>query len=514
MKMFVDVFCVAALMLCCSRLSHGRPPAHSPSLTEHTTVSHPAPHYAPCLVDDIFAALRESVGNDDELTNSSVYQFGVCTASARSSVLLQLAKETRRNHRDGLEVLPPTGVILAEENERGALLLTFDLPQSPSPNPMLLLVFESPLTGGNLDVTFSSPSLHPNTQSVCISEKTQYIMLTGKASEGGVHHRWRMSIETKKPDMNQSLRDILIGGKSGSTTSMTPLLLFSGEGGTETRYHTSSPASSQTPFLCELKRFLGDVPPQDTPESPVLQLDSLDSLDSLPPLPLDLSSSDTLLAELINSPSPTIVSFTSRGPMFQVHLGELAMSPALLQEVKQRLQQTVTQVTEVIETEGEVGCRATKRLRRLTELCVSREGACSRTGVSQYRAFLLLRALQTVARGYEMQRSLRSTRDSTGKPVNANTCGLKSLTVSLFKAFLGPNTARINNCQGPCVFPLSNPTYHASLLNSYIENGNVEERAPCCVPTAYDTLVVIKVKPEGTYICLQPNMLASECGCR
>ncbi|KAI4828681.1 hypothetical protein KUCAC02_022760 [Chaenocephalus aceratus] len=438
MKMFVDVFCVAALMLCCSRLSHGRPPAHSPSLTEHTfpttasTVSHPAPHYAPCLVDDIFAALRESVGNDDELTNSSVYQFGVCTASARSSVLLQLAKETRRNHRDGLEVLPPIGVILAEENERGALLLTFDLPQSPSPNPMLLLVFESPLTGGNLDVTFSSPSLHPNTQ---------------------------------------------------------------------------------TPFLCELKRFLGDVPPQDPPESPVLQLDSLDSLDSLPPLPLDLSSSDTLLAELINSPSPTIVSFTSRGSMFQVHLGELAMSPALLQEVKQRLQQTVTQVTEVIETEGEVGCRATKRLRRLTELSAFPEKEPA-AGVSQYRAFLLLRALQTVARGYEMQRSLRSTRDSTGKPVNANTCGLKSLTVSLFKAFLGPNTARINNCQGPCVFPLSNPTYHASLLNSYIENGNAEERAPCCVPTAYDTLVVIKVKPEGTYICLQPNMLASECGCR
>ncbi|KAI9547676.1 hypothetical protein NQZ68_014942 [Dissostichus eleginoides] len=296
--MFVDVFCVAALMLCCSRLSvalhlsNGRSPARSPSLTEQTfpttasKVSHPAPHYAPCFVDDIFAALRESVGNDDELTNSSVYQFGVCTASERSSVLLQLAKETRRNHRDGLEVLPPTGVILAEENERGALLLTFDLLQSPllKPNPVLLLVFESPLTGGNLDVTFTSQSLHPNTQ---------------------------------------------------------------------------------TSFLCELKRFLGDVPPQDPPDFPALQLDSLDSL---PPLMLDLSSSDTLLAELINSSSQTIFSFPNWGSMFQVYLGELAMSPALLQEVKQRLQQTVTQVTEVIETEGEVGCSATKRLRRLTEL--------------------------------------------------------------------------------------------------------------------------------------------------
>ncbi|KAI9520437.1 hypothetical protein NQZ68_017137 [Dissostichus eleginoides] len=522
--MFVDVFCVAALMLCCSRLSvalhlsHGRPPARSPSLTEHTfpttasTVSHPAPRHAPCFVDDIFAALRESVGNDDELTNSSVYQFGVCTASERSSVLLQLAKETRRNHRDGLEVLPPTGVILAEENERGALLLTFEVPQSPllKPNPVLLLVFESPLTGGNLDITFNSQSLHPNTQSVCISEKTQYIMLTGKASEGGVHHRWRMSIETKKPDMNQSLRDILIGGKSGSTTSMTPLLLFSGEGGTETSYtHTSSPASSQTSFLCELKRFLGDVPPQDPPEFPTLQLDSLDSL---PPLTLDLSSSDTLLAEVINSSSQTIFSFPSWGSMFQVYLGELAMSPALLQEVKQRLQQTVMQVTEVIEMEGEVGCRATKRLRRLNELSAFPEKEPT-AGESQYRAFLLLRALQTVARGYEMQRSLRSTRDSTDN-VRAKVCGLRSLTVSLRWHFLGPSTANLNNCHGSCAYPLVNPTNHANLINLYIEKGNVQERTPCCVPTAYDPLDVMNLDEHGTSISIQPNMVAKECGCR
>ncbi|KAL3047641.1 hypothetical protein OYC64_021763 [Pagothenia borchgrevinki] len=228
---------------------------------------------------------------------------------------------------------------------------------------------------------------------------------------------------------------------------------------------------------------------------------------------LDLSSSDTLLAELINSSSLTIFSFTSRGSIFQVYLGELAMSPALLQEVKQRLQQTVTQVTEVIETEGEVGCRATKRLRRLTELSAFPEKEPA-AGASQYRAFLLLRALQTVARGYEMQRSLRSTRDSTDNPVGASVCGLRSLTVSLLKQFLGPNTANINNCQGSCAFPLVNPTHHAMLLNSYIENGNVEERTPCCVPTAYDPLDVMSLDPGGTSISLQPNMLAKECGCR
>lgn len=55
---------------------------------------------------------------------------------------------------------------MAEEGERGALKLTFDPPQSPllKLNPVLLLAFESPLTGENLDVTFTSQSLQPNTQ--------------------------------------------------------------------------------------------------------------------------------------------------------------------------------------------------------------------------------------------------------------------------------------------------------------------------------------------------------------
>ncbi|KAF3834729.1 hypothetical protein F7725_027287 [Dissostichus mawsoni] len=523
--------------LCCPAPLHGRPPARSPSLTEHTfpttasTVSHPAPHYAPCFVDDIFAALRESVGNDDELTNSSVYQFGVCTASERSSVLLQLAKETRRNHRDGLEVLPPTGVILAEENERGALLLTFDLPQSPllKPNPVLLLVFESPLTGGNLDVTFTSQSLHPNTQSVCISEKTQYIMLTGKASEGGVHHRWRMSIETKKPDMSKkpkptrhsywwkirkyhqhdSTSAFLWGRRNRNKVFLAFMFLID-----MLLNHCQRDAQQHVSLCFSDIPTLHPRPPHrplfsDPPEFPALQLDSLDSL---PPLTLDLSSSDTLLAELINSSSQTIFSFPSWGSMFQVFLGELAMSPALLQEVKQRLQQTVTQVTEVIEMEGEVGCRAAKRLRRLNELSAFPEKEPT-AGESQYRAFLLLRALQTVARGYEMQRSLRSTRDSTDN-VWAKACGLRNLTVSLCRHFLGPSNAKINNCHGSCTYPLVNPTNHAELLNSHIENGNVQERTPCCVPTAYDPLDVMTFDEHGTSISIQPNIVAKECGCR
>lgn len=127
----------------------------------------------------------------------------------------------------------------------------------------------------------------------------------------------------------------------------------------------SSPASSQTSsFLCELKRFLGDVLPQNQPESPLLQLNSLQSL---PPLTLGLSSSETLLAGLMNSSAPTIFSFASWGSVFQVHHRELALSPTLLEELRQRLEQTVMQVMGVIREE-EVGHRATQRLGRLKEL--------------------------------------------------------------------------------------------------------------------------------------------------
>lgn len=53
---------------------------------------------------------------------------------------------------------------MSGEDERGPLMLTFDLLPSPLLNPVLLLVFQSPLSGGDMDVTFTSQSLQPNTQ--------------------------------------------------------------------------------------------------------------------------------------------------------------------------------------------------------------------------------------------------------------------------------------------------------------------------------------------------------------
>ncbi|KAK9519086.1 hypothetical protein VZT92_021838 [Zoarces viviparus] len=528
----LDFFCCGALLLGSTRLCVALPaspglqliPAHDPPLTEHTfpsteassasTVSHHGPHNAPCLLDDIFEELRGAVGSDGELTNRSLTRFGICTVSDSSSgsVLLQLAKEMSRNQGHGLEVLHPTGVLLAEEDERGKLMLTFDLPQSPllGLTPALLLAFESPPTGGHLVVTFTSQSLHPDAQTVCISGGTLYIMLTGKASDGNVPQKWSISVESQSPDMNQSLKDILTGGKSGSIISMVPLLLFSGERGTDSRYHhSSSLASSQTPFLCELKRFLGDVLPQDHRESSPAQLDSLQSL---PPLTLGLSSSDTLLAGLINSSAITIFSFGSRGSVFPVHRGELAFSPALLEELKQRLEQSVVKITTVIREE-QVGQRATERMGRLKDLSAfpMTEPAA---GDRQYRAFLLLKALQTVARVYEVQRGLRATRAGPNNPESTDMCGLKSLVMSPQKSLSLPAFININNCHGSCAIRPTNPVNHVVLLISHIGSGNVVERAPCCVPVAYDALEVVELNERETRFVMKEEVVAKACGCR
>ncbi|XP_047444124.1 muellerian-inhibiting factor [Mugil cephalus] len=524
----VVVLCSGALLLfwtglcVAQQVSHGQQliPAHDPTLTEHTFPStrsasaSAVPPNPPCFVDDIFTVLGEGAGNDGELTHSSLALFGVCPASDNSSgsVLLELAKEIRRNQGTGLDILFPAAVLPSEENERGTLMLVFDLPQSPllRLNPVLLLVFESPPSGGDLHVAFTSQSLQPSSQSVCMSGETQYILLTGKPSEGSSDQKWRISAETKSPDMSQNLKDVLIGGKSGSNTSMTPLLLFSGETGTDTRNtHFSSPASSQTPFLCELKRFLRAALPQEHPESPLLQLASLQSL---PPLSLGPSSSETFLAGMINSSAPIIFSFASWGSMYPVSHGELSLSSALLEELRQKLEQSERQIMEIIREE-DLPRRATERLEKLKELSLlGRKEQVA--GQTQYRALLLLKALQTVSHRYDVQRGLRATRAGSGNPARGNVCGLRSLTVSFEKLLLSPHTANIYNCHGSCTFPLANANNHAVLLNHHIESHTVDERAPCCVPVAYDALEVVDFNEHGTYLSIKPDVIAKECGCR
>nr|AMX81307.1 anti-mullerian hormone [Hypoatherina tsurugae] len=484
-------------------------PPHSPAVSEHDFSSanpaSTAPHSSPCFVDDVVAALREAAGSDNDLANSSLTLFGVCTVSSRS-LLSQLVEVTRRN-KGGFEVLHPTAVLVSED-EQGTIMATLALPKSSllKLNPVLLLAFESPLSGGGLDVTFTGQCLQPHTQAVCISEGTQFILLTGKSSEGNVEQTWSISVHAGTPSLEQNLKDLLIGGKSGSNIGLTPLLLFSGDTGTDTRHIKGS---SQASFLCELRRFLNGVLPQDHTKSQLLQLDSLQSL---PSLTLGLSSSETLMAGVINSSAPTIFSFTSWSSKLPVHQGQLGLSSDLLEVLGQRLDQSEMQILELI-NEEEVAQRAVERLGRLKEFSAFQRKEPA-AGERQFCAFLLLKALQTVLHAYNMQRRLRATRAGPANPPRSPICGLKALTVSFEKLLLGPQNANINNCHGSCAFPLTNGNNHAVLLNYHIESGAAGERAPCCVPVAYEPLEVLDLNEQGAFLSIKPDMIARECGCR
>lgn len=317
---------------------------------------------APCFVDDVLAALRDTIGDDGRFTSQSLSVFGFCSLPGQpsGSLLLELARQTgRKQEFSGLEIVHPVGgqetaaagqtftqsfsvrcfaslttatfsssALVTEEAETGTIELTFDLPYSSTLTrgaPVLLLALEAPPRGQNLDVTFSSQSLEPDTQvnnttralqvaqpvfvldmpspaalssqSVCVSEETSYVLLTGRR---GVSRRWRVCAATASPhksttsagkntlkprfdwkgcvtlplSADQALRDVLIGGKSGSRISGAPLLLFSGggtAGGRLSARHSNFPTqlsgssksllSLRFPVLLELPPRLPRRPP-------------------------------------------------------------------------------------------------------------------------------------------------------------------------------------------------------------------------------------------------------------
>lgn len=75
---------------------------------------------------------------------------------------------------------------------------------------------------------------------------------------------------------------------------------------------------------------------------------------------------------MINSTAPTVFGFTSWGSVLPVCHGELALSAALLEELRQRLDQTLVQMTEIIREE-EVSLGAKESLGRLKELSALQE---------------------------------------------------------------------------------------------------------------------------------------------
>ncbi|XP_062846699.1 protein DVR-1-like [Trichomycterus rosablanca] len=269
-------------------------------------------------------------------------------------------------------------------------------------------------------------------------------------------------------------------------------------------------------FLCELQKFLNEVLPQRNPKlHGVTTKVSPSVLHSLPPLTLGVSSSKSLLLELVTSSGPTVFSFPRESQGLRNNKGMLDLNPLMLSVLKARLDEALAQVR--MEKAGQ---DVMDRLKILSVLSALPEngGECE-TGLEnshevQYRAFLLLKALQAVLSAWAVERAQRAARADQENPTKPFQCRLQSFTVSMDKFFLEPSRANINNCEGECGFPLTNGNNHAFLINSHIQTGQPSNRSLCCVPVAYDDLGVIELHDNFTVISYKTNMVAKECGCR
>lgn len=523
--------CIFYLLLL-NRGVGGRDTASSHELTlpqeQPTAVSPQVPDNTPCFgrswgqdkaLEALFAAVRESLWEESELRKYPLPRFGLCSASDGSmvvAILSELVNEAKTNVPNRLDVLHPTKE--PADAEEGGLVLTINI--SPSPllrlKPILLLILERTATDpSDLGITFSSESLDPPTQTVCLSEGTQYIILIGKPSDGAGPQKWKISVEAQSPDARQKLQEV-ITSRGSQNDIVTPLVLFSSFNGTDIRFSHlpgSTPASSDTfSFLCELHRFLAEALPARSPTH--VRTVRLDKLTSLPPLRLGQSSSETLLEGLLNSSAPMLFSFTLGSDLTMVTPVELALSAALLQVLRQRLREAMDQLKQVMKEE-DIGPKVMQKLHTLKALSgFPAEGPA--TGESQYRAFLLLKAAQTAVHLCEAKRGLRAARSSEGDQGGSNLCRLHSLTVSLKRFVVHPDNYDIKNCHGVCSVPLQNTNNHAVILNSQIGDGVDVGRSLCCVPVAYDELSVLEWNPgQGvSEITIRNHMVATKCGCR
>ncbi|CAL8268383.1 unnamed protein product [Arctogadus glacialis] len=269
-------------------------------------------------------------------------------------------------------------------------------------------------------------------------------------------------------------------------------------------------------FLRELQAFLGDAFPPPPGEAVSSSRVQLPSLSSLPSLALGPASSETVLVGLLNSSSPTFFSFPPLGSVVVRRRlgrgGELALPPDLLEELRRKLATLEQQVEALMGEVVAVEQKAVRSLERLKALsALPREARPA--GELQYRAFLLMLALQTVSQAYEIQRGLRAAR--AGQASGSNICRVQEHYMQLETYVLSPCRASIKKCTGVCRFPLHNPTNHAVVIFDQIQSGALLDGSVCCVPVAYDSLRVLELMDDGTTLShVKENMFAKECGCR
>ncbi|XP_072516184.1 muellerian-inhibiting factor [Salminus brasiliensis] len=474
-------------------------------------------------------ALRDSWSKRSELGKEELARFGICSDSdgtehPQLSSLLSLGQKAHEES-SGPGYLHTTKEHWDVEDD-GKFTLTLHLTrpckghqQIPVASIAVLFFVDNIKTEG-MNLKFSSHGLHPNKQTVCVSKNTQFLVLTAGQTEifTHAHLKLRIVVDAQK-DSGQKmglddLQAIVIKKDTSTNAPLSPAVLFYTHG---TNSELEAPPSNQTfLFLCELQKFLNEVLPQsNTVQTQEEAAVSQSVLHSLPPLTLGVSSSESLLLEMINSSGPTVFSFPRHSFGLQSHRVELALNPVLLSVLRLRLGEALAQVC----TE-EAGYSVKDRLQVLTALtALPDDGGGSEKGLEnprevQYRALLLLKALQTVLGAWAVERAQRAARADQEGPTKPTQCRLQSLTVSLEKYLLEPPTANINNCEGTCGFPLTSSNNHAILLNSHVQSGQPLNRTLCCVPVDYDDLCVIELDSDGTTITYKTNMIAKACECR
>ncbi|KAG9266835.1 muellerian-inhibiting factor [Astyanax mexicanus] len=483
----------------------------------------------PDAVGDFVQALRDGWSKHSELGKEELARFGFCSHSDRSehqqfsSVLMLGQKAHEENSGPGYF---HTQKEHWDVEDDGKFTLTFHLMkpcmayQQNTVASVVILFFMDTTATEELNLKFSSHGLQPNKQAVCVSKNTQFLLLTADQTKFFTHAHLKLRIVVDaKNDSGQKigladLQAILMKRDIRTNTPLSPVVLVYTHG---TNSVSEASHSNQTFFfLCELQTFLKEVLPQgNAAETPEEASVSMNVLHSLPPLKLGVSSSESVLLELINSSSHTVFSFPRQSLGLQGHRVELALNPVLLSVLRLRLDEAIAQIHK-----EEAGHSVKDKLQILTALtALPDDGQGVETGLEntnevQYRALLLLKALQAVLgiwAAERTQRAARADQDGTTKPTQ---CRLQSLTVSLEKYLLEPATANINNCEGTCGFPLTSGNNHAILLNSHVQSGQPLNRTLCCVPVEYDDLSVIELDSDGTTISYKTNTIAKSCECR
>ncbi|XP_036377345.1 uncharacterized protein LOC118772826 [Megalops cyprinoides] len=203
----------------------------SPTTTEQENTSHPGPErpswkaqcfgmveYHGGVLVDLLNALFKGWGRESELAQEDLTRFGLCSdADEKSSRLLStlsMLSESAEEDRNRLRILHPTKELweVDAEGQSSGLTLHFLLPsplraQLPRLSSVLLFFLGSSIQTGGQAVSFTSHSLKPHQQTVCISVGTQFIVLTGTQMESHAHGHvtLQITVETNQAENGESV---------------------------------------------------------------------------------------------------------------------------------------------------------------------------------------------------------------------------------------------------------------------------------------------------------------------